>query len=440
MGMAFAPPTPASNRDAGLVRGIGMFTLTATFIGMQVGSGIFNVPAPMAAAVGSYAPLAYIACALAVGAVMLCFAEGASRVPTSAGVGGFVDAAFGPYWGFLTGILTWVSVVRAAGSIAAAAADIIGTVVPAVAAGPVRALAITGWMLGLAALNMRGVGFASRLTAIATSIKMVPLVLFVAIGIWFIAPAKLVLPLAAGSTEVGRAAILGIFLFTGIEGSLAVSGEVKDPSRTIPRAVMAAMIGYSLLCVLIQVIAQGLLGNDLGGSVAPLAEAMARISPPLGLLLGAGAAISMLGWTSSDALSSPRLLFALARDGFLPKPVGWLHPRTHTPYVASFVHAAIAAGLAVTGSFASLAILSTLFCVLIYLLGAAAAVKLRIEDVAVAGPPVRIPALNLIALAGCAAMVWVAAQSTAAEAIAIAAFVAGASLLYRLRRTRNRSD
>jgi amino acid transporter len=182
------------------------------------------------------------------------------------------------------------------------------------------------------------------------------------------------------------------------------------------------------------------MGNDLGGSVAPLAEAMARISPPLGLLLGAGAAISMLGWTSSDALSSPRLLFALSRDGFLPEPLGRLHPRTHAPYVASFVHAAIAAGLAVTGSFASLAILSTLFCVVIYVLGAAAAVKLRAEDVAMAGPPVRIPALNLVALAGCAAMVWVAAQSTAVEAIGIAIFVSAATLLYALRRRRNRAD
>lgn len=431
--MASVPTSPRS-RDAGLVRGIGPVALTGVFIGILIGSGIFNVPAPMAAAVGSYAPVAYLACALAVGAVMLCFAEGASRVPTAGGVAGFVDAAFGRYWGFLTGVFVWCSVVLSAGAIMAAAADIVGTVVPPLAAGWVRNLAIIGWFLGLAALNIRGVGFAARIAAIATSIKMIPLALFVAVGIWFIEPAKLVLPLAAGSTDIGRAAILGIFMFTGIEGSLAVSGEVKDPARTIPSAIIASLLGYSLLCILVQVIAQGLLGDALGTSVAPLAEAMARISTPLGLVLGAGAAISMLGWTASDALSSPRQLFALARDGFLPEALGRLHPRNHTPYVASITHAAIAAGLAVTGNFTSLAVLGTLFCVLIYLIGCAAAVKLRRDDTAFAGPPVRIPALGALAVTGSAAMLWIAAQSTAAEALGIAVFIGAASLLYWFRR------
>lgn len=430
-------PTSEHKRDQGLVRGIGFLPLTGAFIGMLVGSGVFNVPAPMAAAVGSYAPLAYVACAMAMGAVTLCFAEGVSRVPTSAGVGGFVDAAFGPYWAFLVGMFTWLSVVLSAGGIAAAAADIVGTVFPAISAdapGLVRGIVISAWFVMLALLNIRGADFAARLVATVTSIKMLPLALFIAVGIWFIEPAKLVLPLAAGSTDIGRAAILGIFLFTGIEGSLGIAGEVKDPSRTIPRAIIASLLLYAMLCVLIQLVAQGLLGDALGGSVAPLAEAMAVISSPLGLLLGAGAAISMLGWTASDALSSPRLLFAMARDGFLPAPLGRLHPTRHTPYIASLAHAAIAAGLAVTGSFTALAILATLFAVLIYIIGAAAVVKLRIEDISLSGAPVRIPGLYLLALLGTGAMVWVGAQSTREEAIGIVIFIAVISVAYRFRR------
>jgi amino acid transporter len=428
--------TPANSRDSGLVRGIGPVALAGTFVGMLIGSGIYNVPAPMAAAAGSYAPLAYLACALAMGAVMVCFAEAASRVPTAGGVAGFVDVAFGPYWSFLVGLFVWVSVVLAAGGILAAATDIIGAAFPAVAAGPLRALAIIGWCLGLALVNIRGVGFAARIAAIATSIKLLPLLLFIAVGIWFIEPAKLVLPLAAGSADIGRAAILGIFMFTGLEASLAVSGEVKDPAPTIPRAIIVAMLGYSLLCITVQVIAQGLLGNALGNSVAPLAQAMAQISAPLGLVLGAGAVISMLGWTASDALSSPRQLFALSRGGFLPEPLGRLHARNHTPWVASLTHAGIAAGLAITGSFGSLAVLATLFSVLVYVIGSAAAVKLRRDNVATAGPPVRIPALPWLAIIGSAAMLWVAAQSTQEEAIGIAVFIAAASVLYWWRRSR----
>ncbi len=431
----FAP----ESRDSGLVRGVSPFALTAAFVGMLLGGGLFTIPAAMAAAVGSYAPLAYVACALAVGAVMLCLAEGASRVPTSGGVAGFVAAAFGPYWGFLAGAINYASALLAAGAAGAASADVISTAFPALASGPVRAMAIFAWFLGLAAVNIAGVGIAARFVAVATSVKLIPLILLIGVGIWFIEPANLTLPLAAGSADFGRAAILGIFLFTGIESSLAVSGEVRNPSRTIPRAVIAAVIGYAFLCVAVQLIAQGLLGDALGASVAPLADAGARIAPLLGLILGAGAAISLLGWTASEALSSPRMLFALSRDGFLPQALGRVHSRTHAPWVANITHALVAAGLAVSGSFASLAIISTLVVLLIYLLGSAAAVKLRVQDVAHAGPPVRIPGLPAIALIGAAAMIWVGFQSTRAEAIGIAVFVIAVSLLYYFRRQKART-
>ena len=427
-------PSPANPRDAGLVRGIGPWALTGAFVGILVGSGIFNIPAPMAAAVGPWAPLAYLACGMAVGAVLLCFAEGASRVPTSGGVAGFIGAAFGPYWGFLTGVLNWAAAVTAAGGIAAAITDVLGTVIPALAAGPGRAAALIGWFLALAALNIAGVGIAARVVAIATSVKLLPIALFIGVGVWFIDPAKLVLPLAGGHADVGRAAILGIFLYTGIESSMAVSGEVQEPARTIPRAIIASVTGYALLCITVQLVAQGLLGAALGSSVAPLADGIAVVAPPLRLVLVAGAVISMTGWTASDALSSPRMLFAMARDGFLPAAIGRLHPRNATPWVASLVHAGIAAALAVSGSFAGLAIVATLIVIIVYVVGCAAAVVLRRRNVALAGTPVRIPALTALAITGSAAMLWVGLQSTRAEALAIAALIGVTSLVYLLRR------
>ena len=427
-------PSPATARDAGLVRGIGPWALTGAFVGILLGSGIFNVPAPMAAAVGAWAPLAYLACGMAVGAVLLCFAEGASRVPTSGGVAGFIGAAFGPYWGFLTGVLNWAAAVTAAGGIAAAITDVLGTVVPAFAAGPVRALTLVAWFAGLAALNIAGVGLAARIVAIATSIKLVPIALFIGVGVWFIDPGNLVLPAAAGHADIGRAAILGIFLYTGIEASMAVSGEVQDPSRTSPRAISAAVTGYAALCVAVQLVAQGLLGAALPLSVAPLADAIGTVAPTLRLVLVAGAVVSMAGWTASDALSSPRMLFAMARDGFLPATIGRLHPRNATPWVASLVHAGIAAALAVSGSFAGLAILATLIVIIVYVVGCAAAVTLRRRDVAMAGTPVRIPALPAFAIIGSAAMLWVGVHSTREEAVAIAGLIALTSIVYRLRR------
>jgi amino acid transporter len=421
-------------RDQGLVRSIGPVTLAGAFVGILIGSGIFTVPAIMAQAVGAWAPLAYVGCALAVGLVMLCFAEGCSRVPTAGGPAGFVAAAFGPFAGFVANACNWGSSVLSSGAIAAAAADAIGTTVPALAAGPVRGAAIIGWFAVLAVINTAGVGLAARIVAIATSVKLLPLVVLIAVGLWFVVPANLVLPLAPGHGDIGRAAIVGIFMFTGIETSLAIAGEVRDPARNIPRAIIGSLAGYALLCVAVQITVQGIMGDALGASTAPLGDAMARISPALGVLLLAGAVVSMLGFTASDALASPRMLFAMARAGLLPALVGRVHPRTHTPHIAIVAHTGIAAALAVTGSFAGLVVLSTLVVLIVYGLGCAAAVKLAKADIAIAGPPVRVPWLPAVAALGVAVMLVVAAQSTGAEAVAIAIFLGAVTLIYTVRR------
>ena len=426
-------PTTTPN----LVRSIGPIPLIATFLGLLIGSAIFTLPAPMAAAVGGWAPLAYLGCALAVGSVLLCFAESASRVPAAGGPQAFVEAAFGPYWGFLTGAFNYASALLGVAGVAAAAADALGIAIPALAGGPVRSLAIIGWFAALALINRRGVGFAARFVTLVTSIKLVPLALFVGVGLWFIVPANLMLPLPAGaigSGDIGRAAILGIFMFTGVEVALACSGEVSNPARTIPRAVIAALALYAGLCITVQTVAAGLLGTALAGSVAPLPQAIATVSAPLGLVVAAGAVISMLGYTASDSIGSPRMLFAMARDGFLPARLGTVNPRSHAPVIACVSHAALSAALAISGSFTALAIVSTLTCVVVYIIGCAASLRLRARDVALAGTPVRIPGLHGIAAIGIAAMLWVTAQSTAAEALGITGFTLIASLLYRLRR------
>jgi amino acid transporter len=209
---------------------------------------------------------------------------------------------------------------------------------------------------------------------------------------------------------------------------------VRDPARTVPRALIGAIFVYALVCIAVQVVAQGLLGNALGTSEAPLADAMRMVSPPLGALLLAGTVISMLGWTFSDALVSPRMLFAMSRDGFLPTPLGRLTEGTRVPVIACIAHAGIAAGLAISGSFESLVVVSTLFCIAVYFIGTVAALKLRAEGVALAGPPVRIPGLPVIGIFGLGTMVWVTAQSTRNEFLACVAVIAVSVLLYVLRR------
>ncbi len=122
--------SPVAARDEGLRRGIGTFGLAAATVNAVIGAGIFSLPAGMARAAGPYALIAYLLCALAMAAVVLCFAEAGSRVPTSGGPYGYVEAAFGPLPAFVMGVLLWLSAVLASGGIAAGLADALARFVP----------------------------------------------------------------------------------------------------------------------------------------------------------------------------------------------------------------------------------------------------------------------------------------------------------------------
>src|ERR1700758_1425981 len=120
----------AASRDEGLVRKVGPWGLAAGVVSIVVGAGIFAVPAALAAAVGPYAPLAFLACGLVIGAVAVCFAEGGSRMPTSGGVYGYIEAAFGPFIGFIAGVLFLTGDVLACGGVTAALADAAASIAP----------------------------------------------------------------------------------------------------------------------------------------------------------------------------------------------------------------------------------------------------------------------------------------------------------------------
>ena len=165
----------ADSRDSGLVRGIGPWGLAAGVVNGVVGAGIFSLPAAMSQAAGSLAPLAYVVCALAMAAVVTCFAEAGSRLPTSGGPYGYVAAAFGLLPGFIAGMLIWQSSVLACGGIAAGMADAL--VSPADFHGLARAGIILAVIGGIAAVNLRGVRGASRLVAGATAIKLITVVI-----------------------------------------------------------------------------------------------------------------------------------------------------------------------------------------------------------------------------------------------------------------------
>jgi amino acid transporter len=427
---ALSPKEEREHRDRGLVQVVGPLGLAANVVNIVIGAGIFVLPAAIAAQVGSAAPLAYVACAISMGAIALCFAEAGSRVPTSGGPYGYAEAAFGPFVGFIMGALVWLAAVLASAGIAAALVDVLAGFVPALAGDIARAGVILALYTALATVNIAGAAPGARLVVVTTVAKLIPLLLFVAVGAFLLRPENLTIAAAPEVSDFGRAMFLAIFAFSGMETALAVSGEVRAPSRSVPVGLLGAMGGVTAIYILIQIVAQGALGANLAGSTTPLSDALAGFSPGLANLLLAGAAISMSGYLAGNALSAPRLLFAGARDGFLPSWLAAIQPRTHAPAAAIVVHLSIAAALALTGTFIELAVLSTLATVGIYILGCAASLVLRRRNVATAGEPLRFRATVPAAFIGIVSMLWVATQATATEAVSLTVALALIVALY----------
>jgi amino acid transporter len=234
-----------------------------------------------------------------------------------------------------------------------------------------------------------------------------------------------------------------IFAFVGVETALMPTGEVRDAARTVPRAAMLALSAATLLYLAVQTVALGLLGSALAGdTVAPLASATRLFAGDLGAsFLLAGATISMLGWTTGAILAAPRTLFAMARDGLLPRPLAAVHPRHHTPHVAIVTYGVLVVAISATGTFAQLATLASLAVLGVYVLGAIALLGLRRRNVRTERPPLVIPGGPLLPLLTCVLIGWIALQTaTRTELVAFAAVWLLSLALHAARRTRRDSQ
>jgi basic amino acid/polyamine antiporter, APA family len=377
--------------ERGLARVIGRWGLAAGIVNVTVGGGIFRLPSGVAAEVGAAAPLAYLACTVAMGLIVLCFADAGSRVSMTGGPYAYVETAFGPFVGFVSGALLWVGITLALSAVSTFFADSLLALVPALGATG-RRVAIVAVLIVLAAANVRGVGGVTRFNAFATIAKLLPLALLVFAGLVAMRWSNLAWHGAPSAGAVSRASVLLIFAFLGVESALVPSGEVRDPARTVPRAIFLAMTAVAVLYVTIQLVAQGLLGDALAKDPTPLASAAAVALGPWGrTLILVGSAVSMFAYVSGMTLAVPRMLFAFGRDGFLPAGLARVHPTWRTPYVAIVVQVIIVAALALFARFEVLAVAANVTVLLVYAACCVAAAELRRRDVRAGGMPFEVP-------------------------------------------------
>jgi APA family basic amino acid/polyamine antiporter len=286
-------------------------------------------------------------------------------------------------------------------------------------------------------VNLRGVSLGTRLNSVATAAKLLPLLLVVIGGAFAVDSANLAVTTVPAPADVARMALLLIFAFAGIEVALVPSGEVVDAARTVPRALALAMIGITALYIALQVVSQGVLGPGLAqATVSPLANvASASLGGWAGTLLLAGASISMFGYLGGMTLSMPRMLFALARDGYLPQALAAVHPVHRSPHLAIVVQSAITLTVALTGTFEKLAILANTTVLSLYLASALASWRLRRRGIGGEASSTSVAALAaVVPWLACAVIAYLLTGLTRGEWIAFAACITLASLPYLLTR------
>ncbi|HEX8392008.1 MAG TPA: APC family permease [Longimicrobium sp.] len=425
------PDPQTSAPDARLVRALGVWGLAANIVNVTVGGGIFRLPAGVADQLGGAAPLAYLVCALAMGLIVLCFAEAGSRVALTGGPYAYVEVAFGPLVGFLAGVLLWTVGSFALAAVATIFADSIGALIPALGGRGGRAAVLIGVFALLGAVNVRGVRQGTTLNAVATVAKLLPLLVLLVAGAFAVKGANLAFSAPASAGELARSSILLIFAFAGIESALVPSGEVKNVARTIPRAIGLAMVTITGLYIALHLVAQGILGDALATSQAPLADAAAVALGPWGrTLILVGAAISMFGYVSGMTLAVPRALFAMGRDGFLPRGLATVHPRFHTPHVAIAVQAVVVLALALSSGFERLAVLANVSTLLLYAACALASWQLRRKGVEAGGIPFRVPAAGVVPILALGVIGWMLTSIKAHEWVVVAGVLVLAGLIY----------
>ncbi|MDH4045971.1 MAG: APC family permease, partial [Gemmatimonadota bacterium] len=248
-----------------LVRALGRRDLTAFAVNRVIGGGIFGIPAVLYLAVGPWSVGAILLAGIVVLGITLCFAEVGSAFEATGGPYLYAYETFGPAVGFEVGWLMWVTQLGGFAAVTNLFVDYLGWFNPALSSGPARIVIITGIVTVLTAVNVLGVRRAGTVNNFFTAAKLVPLALFVLVGLFYVDPALLMPTATPSAPALASAVLLAIYAFSGFEVLGVPSGEVRDPDRTVPFALLAGLTIVALVYVGVQVVAVGTL-SDLGNS------------------------------------------------------------------------------------------------------------------------------------------------------------------------------
>jgi len=403
--------------QAGLVRGIGRWSLVGFAINMTVGAGIFGLPSKIYALTGVWSIAAYVVCAALVTLITLCFAEVASRFAETGGPYLYARAAFGPSVAFQVGWLLWVARLTAFAALCNLLISYLSFFWPASASGWTRTVVITLILSVVTAINIIGVREATFVNNLFTIGKLAPLVLFIVAGLFFLkldrfSPGTV----AVNYGDFSTAVLLLIFAYSGFEMAVVPAGETRDPRRNIAFALLAATAVVVLIYVMVQVVCIGTL-PALANSERPLVDASSSFLGAAGAsFVSLGALISVGGTLNTALLAGPRVLFAMAEQNQLPQFLAATHRRFRTPHIAILLSGAIMLVLTLQGTFMSALTISTVIRLVQYAATCVALPVLRFKNAAPL-PRFSAPAGIAVSIVATLLSVWLLSNSPSIDAL-----------------------
>jgi APA family basic amino acid/polyamine antiporter len=382
---------PTTTDPARLRRRLGVTDAVVIGLGSMIGAGIFAALAPAAGAAASGVLVALAIAAVVAYCNATSSARLAARYPASGGTYVYGRERLGPFWGYLAG---WGFVVGKTASCAAMALTVGAYAWP----GQARVVAVAA-VVALTAVNYVGTKKSARLTRVIVIVVVAVLAVVVVVCLTSQGADAARMELSGDATGWGvlRAAGLLFFAFAGYARIATLGEEVRDPARTIPRAIPLALGITLIIYAAVAAAVLMVLGPArLAGATAPLAEAVRTAGVPgLAPVVRAGAAISALGSLLALILGVSRTTLAMARDRHLPHVLAAVHPRYGVPYRAELAVGAIVAILVATIDMRGAVGFSSFAVLVYYAIANASAWTLSAAE----GRPPR--AVPMLGLAGC---------------------------------------
>lgn len=353
-----------------LPRTVGFWGTALFPVNGMIGSGIFALPAIMVAAVGNFAPWMMLFGALLILPLVFVFAALATRFDNNGGPPIYVHSAFGPFLGFQSGWTRFASGVVAVAANTHVAVAYLAVLIPPLNDPSLRTWAVIGFIAFTTIVNLVGMRTSVRALGIMTAVKVAPLLILVVVGLLTRDPLiGLNLP---QFSEFEGVVLLTFYAFMAFENGNFAAGEMRDPKRTIPLALVTTLAAVTLFYMLV-IWAYASIAPQANGNESALAAAASALVGQAGVIAISLAAAFSIGANSlSGGIVTPRMTYGMGEQGTLPRIFAHVSRRFQTPDVSILFYGGSAILFSLWGGFATLAVASTLSRLVMYLLCALA--------------------------------------------------------------------